>query len=106
MARDLRHLPGRELGVDLLGQRLALLLQARDLLGDVDRRIVLHEAQLFDARFELRDRLLEIEEGGFACGGWGRNFTPEGRAQLTPPTTARAVLTVVDSALRYQRLAR
>jgi len=64
MARDLRHLPGRELGVDLLGERLALLRQALDLLGDVDRGVVLHEAQFLDALLELGDRLLEFEEGG------------------------------------------
>ena len=42
------------------------LLQALDLLGDVDRRIVLHVAQLLDLGFELGDRLLEIEEVSFA----------------------------------------
>ncbi len=48
VTRHLRDLPGGELGVDLLGQRLAFLLQALDFLGNVDRRIVLHEAQFLD----------------------------------------------------------
>jgi hypothetical protein len=65
MARDLRDLPRRQLRVDLLRERLALLLQARDLLGDVDRRVILHEAQLVDPGLQLGDRLLEIEKGGF-----------------------------------------
>ena len=64
MARDLRDLPRRQLGVDFLGQLLAFFLQARDLLGDVERGIVLHEAQLVDLRFELGDRLLEFEKSG------------------------------------------
>ena len=44
------------------------LLQPVDLFGDVDRRLVLHVAQLFDLGFELGDRLLEIEEGGLCQG--------------------------------------
>ena len=39
--RDQRDLPGGELAVDIPGQRLAFLLQARDLLGDVDRGLAL-----------------------------------------------------------------
>ena len=48
VARDLRNLPWRELGVDVFGQLLALLGQAVDLFRDVDGRIVLDEAQLFN----------------------------------------------------------
>ena len=68
MARDLRDLPRRELAVDVLGERLAALGEALDLVGDVDRRVVLHEAQLLDAGLELRDGLLELEEGGLHVG--------------------------------------
>ena len=64
MARHLRHLPRRKLAVDVLGERLAALGEALDLVGDIDRRVVLDEAQLLDAGLELRDRLLELEEGG------------------------------------------
>ena len=62
MARDLRDLPRGQLAVDLLGELLALLVQPRDLVGDVDRRILVHVAQLVDLRLQLGDRLLEIEE--------------------------------------------
>ena len=63
MARDLRDLPRRELAVDLLGELLALLLQPADLVGDVDRRVLVDVAQLVDLRLQLGDRLLEIEKG-------------------------------------------
>jgi hypothetical protein len=65
VTRDERDLPRGQLAVDVAGQCLALLLQARDFLGDVDRRIVLHEAQLLDLRFQLGDRLLEFEKCRF-----------------------------------------
>ena len=61
MARDLRHLPRAEVGVDVLGQLLALAGQTLDLVGDVDRRFVLHVAQFIDLRFQFGDRLLELE---------------------------------------------
>jgi hypothetical protein len=53
MPRDLRNLPRSELGVDLLGQRLALLLKLGDLFGDIDRSIVLRRTQRFDLAFEV-----------------------------------------------------
>ena len=47
-------------------------VQPRDLVGDVDRRILVHEAQLVDLRLQLGDRLLEIEEGLLhRCGAIG-----------------------------------
>src|SRR6267378_4342551 len=64
MARHLRHLPRRELAVDVLGERCAALGEALDLFRDVDRRVVLHVAQLLDASLELRDRLLAFQESG------------------------------------------
>src|SRR2546426_8243398 len=64
MARHLRHLPGRQLAVDVLGKRLAALGEPLDLLRDVDRGVVRHVAQLLDALLELGDRLLEFEERG------------------------------------------
>jgi hypothetical protein len=69
MARDLRHLPRRQAGIDVLGEEQALLAQPVDLLGDVDRRLVLHVAQLVDLGLELGDRLLEVEEMSLAHGG-------------------------------------
>ena len=73
VTRHLRDLPRVQLAVDFLRQRLALLLQARDLLGDVERGIVLHEAQLLDLGLELGDRLLEIEK----CRFHGRLMIPQ-----------------------------
>ena len=92
MPRDLRDLPRRELRVDLLGERLAALLQARDLLGDVDRGVVLHETQLVDPRLELGDRLLEFEKGGFHDAAGILNHDPGPQSALhvsTPPVRAR-----------------
>jgi hypothetical protein len=40
-----------------------------DLVGDVDRRLVLHVAQFVDLGFELGDGLLEVEEVSFAHRG-------------------------------------
>jgi hypothetical protein len=74
MTRDLGHLPRRQARVDVLRQQQALLAETIDLLGDVDRGFVLHVTQLFDLRFELGDRLLEVEEMTFAhrVGSGGR----------------------------------
>ena len=69
VARDLGDLPRGELGVDLLGEVAALLRQPLDLLRDVDRGVVLHEAQLLDLLLQLGDRLLEIQEAGFHVAG-------------------------------------
>src|SRR5262245_10723665 len=78
VARHQRDLPRAELAVDFLGERLAFLLELRDLRRDVERGVVLHEAQLLDLGLELGDRLLEFQEGVFhaglmipdgACGG-------------------------------------
>jgi len=66
MARDLRHLPRSQLGIDVLGELLALLVQAVDLFGDVDGGIVLHETQLFNLGIELGNWLLKIEESCFS----------------------------------------
>ena len=72
MPRHLGDLPGRELGVDVLGERVALLLQPADLLGDVQRGVLLHIAQLVDLGFQLGDRLLELQESGLH----GRGYFP------------------------------
>ncbi len=58
MARQLRDLPGIEVGEDGLGQALALGLQTRDLFADVDLGIVADVAQLLDLGLKLGDRLL------------------------------------------------
>ena len=55
--------------MSLVSSRL-FLLEPVDLLGDVDRRLVLHVAQLVDLRLELGDRLLEVEE--MSSCSWSR----------------------------------
>ena len=70
MPCNLRDLPGRELGIQILGQCLTLLLQTLDFLGNVDGRVVLDVTKLFDLGLQLRNRLFEIQEGHFHafCG--------------------------------------
>jgi len=65
MAGDLGDLPGIELAVDLLGQRRALLAQAADLFGDVQRRVALYLGEFLDLGFEFGDRLFEVEKSDF-----------------------------------------
>lgn len=62
MARDLRLLPGGQLGVDV-GHRLAgAHFQPADLIRRVDALIFLGKlAKLVDLAFEIRDGLFEIE---------------------------------------------
>ena len=63
MARDLRNLPSRQLAVDLFGKELALFRQPRDLVGNIDGRILVDVAELVDLLLKLGDRLLEVEKG-------------------------------------------
>ena len=65
MARDLRDLPRRQIGVNFLGQLLAFFLQPRNFFGNIQRRIVLHEAQFLDLGFEFGNRLFEFEKSDF-----------------------------------------
>src|SRR5690606_23958006 len=62
MARELNHLPRRQIREDTARQRLALLAKPLDLLVDVDLGVVADELQRVDLRLELGDRLLEIQE--------------------------------------------
>ena len=75
MPRHLGDLPRGELAVDLLRELLALLGEPRDLVGDVDRGVLVHEAQLVDLLLQLGDRLFEFEKGllhgAAALGGAG-----------------------------------
>ncbi len=65
VAGDLRNLPRGQVGIDVFGQLLALAGQPRNLFGNIDSRIVLHEAQFFDLCLEFGNGLLKIQEGGF-----------------------------------------
>ena len=67
MPRHLRNLPSGKFGVNIFGQTLAFFRQLVDFGGDVDRRIVLHVAQLLDLGFQLGNRLFEIEKIEFWC---------------------------------------
>jgi hypothetical protein len=60
VTRELRDLPGGQRREDRLRERSALLLQAVDLLLDVDFVVVANAPQLFDLRLELCDRLFEV----------------------------------------------
>jgi hypothetical protein len=62
VAGDQRLLPGAELGVGLAQQRLGLVAELADLVGDVDPAGVGGPAQLLDLALELGDRLLEFQE--------------------------------------------
>ncbi len=64
VARDLRLLPGGELGVGIDQRLVRLLLQPRHLLGDRDGVVVAVDGlELGDLALELGDRLLEVEIG-------------------------------------------
>ena len=65
MACHLRDLPRRQLGVGVLDKGLALFLEPVDFVGDVDCRIILHKAKLFDLGFQLGDRLFKFQKSGF-----------------------------------------
>ena len=64
MARDLRLLPRRQLGVEVAQRLRRLGLEPVDLVGDVGGVAArLHGAQFLDLLFEFGDRLFEIEIG-------------------------------------------
>ena len=62
MARELRDLPGRQRREDGGGELPALLLQARDLLGDVDLGVGGDMPELLDLRLQFGDGLLEFQK--------------------------------------------
>jgi hypothetical protein len=62
MARQLGHLPGRELAENLAGPHLQLVAQLADLFLDVESRAVTGVAELGDLGLQLGDRLFEVEE--------------------------------------------
>ena len=76
MARDLRLLPRRELGVGVDEGLLRLLLQLRHLLGDGHGIVVaaVDGLELGDLAFQLGDRLLEVQIGADGGGGRSINF--------------------------------
>ena len=65
MPGHLRNLPGRELGVDVLGQALTFLLQTGYFFGNIHRRITLRQAQRLDIAFEVGNCMLKVQKTGF-----------------------------------------
>ena len=64
MARDLRLLPGRQIGIEFLERDRRLDLEPADLLADGDRAVALaHGAQFLDLGLQFGHRLFEIEIG-------------------------------------------
>ena len=82
MARHLGNLPRGQLGIDVLGQGLALLFQARDLIRNVDGGFALLETQRFDLAFEFGDRLFKVEKRGLHRIGTRR--TPKRNGPIGP----------------------
>ena len=53
-------LPAGQLAEDVFGQRFALVLQAGNLIADIQRIVITDQAQLFDLGLQVGDRLFEI----------------------------------------------
>ena len=68
MARNLRHLPGREAGVNVFGELLTLFAQPLDFFGDINCRLTLHIAKLLDLGFQIGHGLLKVEKMTLAHG--------------------------------------
>ena len=69
VARDFGDLPRRQIGIDVLGEAQALLVELVDFFADIDGALVLHVAQFFDLVLKLRDGLLEVKKGSFGQHG-------------------------------------
>ena len=65
MARNLHNLRGSELGKNVFGELVAFLLQAFDFFGNIQYRVILHEAQLFYFLHQFGNGLFEIEKNLF-----------------------------------------
>ena len=72
VARNLRNLRGREFAENGFGQIAAFFLQTGDFVGNIDRRIVLYQAQFFDFFCQFGNRLFKVEKNGFHYGSIGR----------------------------------
>ena len=62
MSRQLRDLPGTELGEYRLRELVAFVLKIFDFLADIEIGVRAHAAQLLDLLFEFCDGLFEIEK--------------------------------------------
>ncbi len=69
MARHLRLLPGREVGIELLERDRRLHLEPADLLADGDRLVALaHGAQFLDLGLQFGHGFFEIQIGAHVSG--------------------------------------
>ena len=62
MARYLSDLPRGKLGVEILGQRLALDFEPGNLFRDIHRGVVLYEPKFLNLGFKIGDRLFKVEK--------------------------------------------
>jgi len=62
VAGQLGNLPAAQVAEDTGRQAATLVLQAGNLVADVQRIVATHQAQLFDLGLQVGDRLFEIEK--------------------------------------------
>jgi hypothetical protein len=62
MPGKLGNLPGRQVGKQALGQRIAFLTEPFDFLADIEFGIVTDEPECVDPGFQLGDRLFKLKE--------------------------------------------
>jgi hypothetical protein len=65
MARHLDDLAGRELGIDVLGQRVAFGSETVNFFGQIDGGFLVGKTQHVDLRFDVGDRCLKIQIQAF-----------------------------------------
>src|SRR3546814_10770818 len=63
MTRDLRLLPRRQLAIDFAQQFRGFILEPRDVVIDVERRVVAHFAQFGNLPIERGDLFFEVQKG-------------------------------------------
>ena len=84
MPCHLGRLPRRQVGVDFLGQRLALAFQQGNLDGHVDGRFTFFGTQDLDLAFEFGNGVFKIKKTGFHghhLTGSGRTFYQGGKGE-------------------------
>src|SRR6185312_377832 len=94
VARELRHLPGREVLEDVGGLDAQLVAQLADLVADVQGIALAGMRQLLDLGVQFGDRLLEIEEVGVHPGQdrpQSPRLYPDGRDTRLYPAAGRAM---------------
>lgn len=62
MTRHARDLPTGQVAENAFGERIALLLQSRDLVANVQRVVIAYQTQLFNFGLQVSNRLFEIQK--------------------------------------------